>query len=50
MKDTAAALLFIARLIEAGTSIETQCHTNGVDVVTPFDLQPDLFPETKWIR
>jgi hypothetical protein len=50
MRTTETALLFVARLIEAGTSIEVSCHTNGIDVVTPFELQPDLFPEESWLR
>ena len=49
MRDRAAALAFLNRLIEAVTSCEVECHARGIDVITPFELPPDLFPEQEWL-
>jgi hypothetical protein len=49
MRDHRAALAFLNRLLESGTSVQVECSTSGIDVCTPFELQPDLFPETEWL-
>jgi hypothetical protein len=44
------ALPYVAYLMSQGISLSVECATGHVDVITPFELAPQDFPDAKWLK
>jgi hypothetical protein len=48
--DSAAALKYITHLLSQGIRFEVVPCADGVDVITPFAIEPRDFPEAAWLK